>query len=460
MNTFSVGEALKCARDTRCLEIGYELMSEVPRLFSGLFGTQKAMVVADRHTYEAAGRAVCEAFQGSRHPALDPFIYHQPDLYAENRFVEMLEAMLEQNSVIPIAVGSGTLNDIVKLAVHRTRRPYMCVATAASMDGYTAFGASITYQGSKQTFTCPAPAAVVADLEVISHAPQPMNAWGYTDLVAKVTAGADWILADAVGAEHIEPQAWSIVQGRLRELIADPSGVHRNQRDALAKLVEGLMLGGFAMQAAQSSRPASGAEHQFSHLWDMQHHTHNGQAPSHGFKVGIGTLSVTALYEWLLQRPVEKLDVDAACQRWMSAEDWISKAQRMLGEGELFQVAKQELAAKQVTRQQVRAQLERARAEWPEITHKLRAQLLPMATLRQMLRTAGAPVEPEEIGITRERLRRSFWKAFFIRRRFTVMDFIVRAGLLDEALIHMFGPHGTWPLNQLARQGDGSGRFC
>ena len=28
----------------------------------------------------------------------------------------------------------------------------MCVATAASMDGYTAFGASITAEGAKQTF--------------------------------------------------------------------------------------------------------------------------------------------------------------------------------------------------------------------------------------------------------------------------------------------------------------------
>ena len=52
------------------------------------------------------------------------------------------------------------------------------------------------------------------------------------------------------------------------------------------------MFGGFAMQSSKSSRPASGAEHQFSHLWDMQHHTHNGVAPSHGFKVGVATLAV------------------------------------------------------------------------------------------------------------------------------------------------------------------------
>ena len=112
-----------------------------------------------------------------------------------------LEAALRPHDAIPVAVGSGTVNDLTKLASHRTGRPYLCVATAASMDGYTAFGASITCQGNKHHFPCPAPAAVVADLDLLSAAPGSMNAWGYADLMAKVPAGADWMVADAVGAE-------------------------------------------------------------------------------------------------------------------------------------------------------------------------------------------------------------------------------------------------------------------
>jgi glycerol-1-phosphate dehydrogenase [NAD(P)+] len=45
----------------------------------------------------------------------------------------------------------------------------MIAATAASMDGYTAFGAAITHDGFKQTFACPAPRAVVADLDILAH---------------------------------------------------------------------------------------------------------------------------------------------------------------------------------------------------------------------------------------------------------------------------------------------------
>jgi glycerol-1-phosphate dehydrogenase [NAD(P)+] len=289
--------------------------------------------------------------------------------------------------------------------------------------------------------------AVLADLNVISAAPGLMNSWGYADLLAKVTAGADWIVADALGAEPIDAQAWAIVQGRLREMVADPGGVPARNRVAIGQLVEGLMLGGFAMQSAKSSRPASGAEHQFSHLWDMQHHTHNGKAPSHGFKVAIGTLAVTALYEHLFELRMEKLDVAVRCAAWPDAETWCRRAGELLQDNELAAGTAKELRAKHITSGQLHGQLEKLRAIWPELRQKLRTQLLPLATLQQMLREAGAPTEPEQIGISRERLRRSYWQAFCIRRRFTVLDLAVRTGLLDPCLSHIFGPDGLWPID-------------
>jgi glycerol-1-phosphate dehydrogenase [NAD(P)+] len=140
--------------------------------------------------------------QGKR-PVAEPYIYNDPQLYAENRFVTALEDVLRARpDAIPIAVGTGTINDLTKLAAHRTGRRYIAVGTAAAMDGYTAYGASITYQGSKQTFPCPAPIAVVADLDIMSAALPDLNAAGYADLMAETVAGADWLLAEAVGADQ------------------------------------------------------------------------------------------------------------------------------------------------------------------------------------------------------------------------------------------------------------------
>ena len=70
-------------------------------------------------------------------------------LYAGYDNIETLREALREHDAVPVAVGSGTLNNIVKRAAYECDRPYMCVGTAASMDGYTSFGASIAKEGRK-----------------------------------------------------------------------------------------------------------------------------------------------------------------------------------------------------------------------------------------------------------------------------------------------------------------------
>jgi glycerol-1-phosphate dehydrogenase [NAD(P)+] len=113
-------------------------------------------------------------------------------------------------------------------------------------------------------------------------------------------------------------------------------------------------------------------------------------------------------------------------------------------EGDLTVVALQESRAKWIDRKELREQLKNLRTTWPNLKEQLRKQLLSFAELKKMLSDAGAPVEPEEIGISRERLRHSFWMSYFIRRRFTVLDLAVRTNLLEKGLEHIFGSNGQW----------------
>ncbi|HEX5177436.1 MAG TPA: sn-glycerol-1-phosphate dehydrogenase [Chthoniobacteraceae bacterium] len=439
-----VEQALRAASQTHALEIGDGAVEASATIFQKLFPDRPAVVVADRQTMRAAGETVMNVFRAASQPMREPFIFSDPDLYAETRFVTQLESDLRTHSAIPVAVGSGTINDLTKLAAHRANRSYMCVATAASMDGYTAFGASITDAGAKQTFDCPAPVAVIADLNIIAQAPAEMSAWGYADLFAKVTAGADWLVADALGIEPIDDVPWNIVQGPLGDALSDPAGVRAHDRNALGRLMEGLMLGGFAMQAHRSSRPASGAEHPFSHLWDMQHHVGaNGRALSHGLKVGIGTLAVIALFEALLGQPLETRDIDRCCAAWPDRATWIARAHAQFGDNEeLRAVAEREIAAKAIDANELRRQLTLLRKIWPELRESLRAQLIPFEKAAMMLAAAGAATRPERIGISRERLRASYLQAYFIRRRVTVLDVAVRTGTLDSLLEEVFRSSG------------------
>jgi glycerol-1-phosphate dehydrogenase [NAD(P)+] len=425
--------ALRQARDTQRLVIAAGSRNDVGSVFVKTFGNSPCIIVADENTFAAAGRDVYDSLKRAGLRLLEPLVLEAEGLYAEYSYVTRIQSALADNVAVPIAVGAGSINDLTKLASHLCKRQYLAVATAASMDGYTAFGASITHEGSKQTFDCPAPLAVVADLEVIASAPEGLNASGYADLVAKCPAGADWILADGLGVDPIDSDNWEMVQSRLRHWLADANGIQQGDHEALRRLTTALMITGFAMQAACSSRPVSGAEHQFSHLWDMEHHTYRGETPSHGFKVGIGSLASIALYEVLLASDVEGLDIDAAVEAWPDSVANEREIAELFPAAELRKKALLESGLKHADRAALRAQLVLLKEHWPRISERLCGQLIPRAQVKEMLWAAGCPVESEQIGISRERLRASFRKAYHIRRRFTIFDIVRRAGIWEPA---------------------------
>src|SRR5215210_4630118 len=317
--------ALREATDTQNVNIRAGALASVPGVFLEGFGHSPAVVGADENTFEVAGKEVQRRLERAGHTMIEPYVFPaEPPLYAEYSNIEKLRDSLREHDAIPVAVGSGTLNDIVKRSAGECERPYMCVGTAASMDGYTAFGASIEKDGLKQTLSCPAPRALVADLEVLIHAPEDMTASGYADLLGKVTSGADWLIADALEAEEIDPTGWSLVQDHLRGWTDSPAELRAGDQESTERLTEGLILSGLGMQFYQSSRTASGAEHQFSHLWEMEGlghgEGHRGTPLSHGFKVGVGTVAIAALYELGLQRDLGDLDIESLRDSWPPRE--------------------------------------------------------------------------------------------------------------------------------------------
>ncbi|MFQ7055874.1 MAG: iron-containing alcohol dehydrogenase, partial [Alistipes sp.] len=316
-----------------------------------------------------------------------------------------------------------------------------------SMDGYTASGASITKDGNKQTFDCPAPLGMVLDSNIAAAAPAKLSASGYADLIAKIPAGADWMLADAVGSELMDDFAFSVVQDGLKEALCDPAGVHAGNVVKVEQLAEGLLLSGFAMQATQSSRPASGAEHQFSHLWDMEHLKYNGASVSHGFKVGIGTLASTAFLEMLLEAPVGELDVEKCVAAWKSWEETEADIRRIFDNDPEF-VARGlvETKGKYVDKEGLRRQLQRLKKAWPELSVRIRRQIIPFGEVRRRLELVGAPYEPEQIGVSRARFRASFEKIPYMRSRFTVIDIAFRCGWMEQWLDKLFGKGGIWEI--------------
>lgn len=450
-NNQRAADALDAATDTAAMEIGIGILDRLPQMFTDVFPQKRALVVADDNTWLAAGSAVYGYLAAAGIACDEPFIFTDAALHAEWQYIEMLGARLAATDAIPVAVGSGTINDLCKLSAYHNGRQYMCVATAASVDGYSSFGASITYKGMKQTFTCPAPRAIVADVGVMAAAPAPMTAAGYADLAAKIPAGAEWLIADFIGVEPIHDVAWHIVQDGLKQALADPEGVAALRPEAIEPLVEGLMLSGFAMQAARSSRPASCTDHLFSHLWNMRNHTYNGVTPSHGFQVSVGTLFMCAMFDRMYHTDFTKLDVDRCAAAWKSAGE-VRRGAEELFRGEPFaEAAVSEVMAKYNDRDEVRRQLKCVKDNWPDLKARLQAQCYTFDEMSRMLHTVGAPTQPEDVGITRPQMKADVSRVRQIRRRYGLPDLGLRAGVLDTWVDSIFGRGGVWEIKQQSR---------
>ncbi len=442
MQSSRIQDALSKATETKVFKVGAGALAQVPALFKAHFAAP-AVLVADENTFGAAGTRVQQCLDAAGVASLPPIVFPgSPVLPADYEHSERLRDRLRRTGATPIAVGSGTLNDIVKRAAFELGRRYMVVATAASVDGYSSFAAALTAQGFKKSMDCPAPYAIVADTDVLRGAPPAMTAAGYGDLASKITAGADWIIADELGLDPIDPVGWDMVQKDLRLWLCGPEKLAAGDAQTFRYLFEGLTLSGFAMQALRKSRPASGADHLFNHIWEMEGLQKDGVAVSHGFCVAIGTLATTALMETVFIEDVPGIDPEAAARSYPTWEAREAMIRADFGKTRILDRVLEESRAKFLEPAALADRLRLIRDRWPTMRVRVLAQLYPYHELKRMFREAGCPVAPEEINLTRARVGRTFRLAEKIRNRYTILDLAVELGVLDAAVERILAsPH-------------------
>lgn len=442
-----IENALKVARETKVFELGHGVIPMVPECFNKYFPGRKAVVIADCNTWRVAGEQVFAELKKAGIPA-EKFLIPDEKFHAEWKYIEMVDKVLDETGAIAVSAGSGVINDLCKLCSHHHNQSYITVPTAASVDGYTSFGASISYKGLKQTFDCPAPVAVFADIDIIAAAPKEMTAAGYADLAAKIPCGAEWMIADLFGTEPIVPDAWHVLQDCLDEMLSNPEGVAAGSPEAVGALFEGLTLSGIAMQAARSSRPASCTDHLFSHYLDMTGHRFNGELQSHGFQVAIGTLTMCAFFDAFLQFDMSKIDIDKCVAAWPSLEEEKARAREIFKNFVDPELGVRSIEVKYADKEGVRRQLTLVKTQWPELKAKYRAQVYPFEKMQRLFKIVGAPSVPANIGVTNKQLFDMMPFVQLMRHRINLMDLAKRALIYDELVDRVFGKGGVWDISR------------
>lgn len=282
--------------DIQAIRVGSGVIQELPGILRDL-GASHIFLVTDNYTYEAAGRQVEQLLDQAGLP------YHKRVFQTETPLVpneyalgSVLAAMTSQDDML-LAVGSGTLNDVTKYVSARTGVPYVIAATAPSMDGYASTVAPTILDGFKTTLPAVYPAAIVADVDILKDAPMPMLTAGFGDIIGKFTSLADWRLSHQLNGEYYCPEVAGVIEAAVETCAANAQALAQREPQAIQAVTEALILSGLAMGMVGVSRPASGAEHQMAHYWEMDALRRGEEHPLHGNAVGVGTVLAASLYE-------------------------------------------------------------------------------------------------------------------------------------------------------------------
>lgn len=269
-------------------------INRLPEILKRPDYTEKKSVVmiCDENTYEAAGKRIEKLV-----PEVKKIILKSENLHADEHGVEAAKKELDGigNVDLMIAVGSGTIHDITRYHAYEMKLPFFSVPTAASVDGFVSTVAAMTWHGFKKSFTAVSPIVVIADTDIFKKAPLRLTASGVSDLLGKYTALADWKITHLLTGEYICEEICDMEYQALDSLIASLDGLTTGDTKAYEDLMYGLLLSGLAMQMTGNSRPASGAEHHMSHLWEMEV-INDFIDFYHGEKVGVGLVLASKIY--------------------------------------------------------------------------------------------------------------------------------------------------------------------
>lgn len=187
-----------------------------------------------------------------------------------------------------VSVGGGRAIDVGKTAAFELDLPFVSVPTAPAHDGIASGIAVVSDNGVVASKKTRPPIAVVADIDIIKNAPYKFIAAGCGDMIANITAVFDWRLAKK-NEFYSEDIAILSLSG-AEKVIKYAEKIRERTDEGIKALVEALVDSGRAMTRAGSSRPASGAEHMFSHALDR---LNSGKL--HGQQCGLGAVLISCL---------------------------------------------------------------------------------------------------------------------------------------------------------------------
>lgn len=411
--------------------VGKGAIREIASLMAR-YGATRPYLIADRNTYQAAGKEVCKVLDAHNIP-YSLYVFSQETIHPNEEAVGSAAMHYDVSCDMVIGIGSGVINDIGKLISKLTKTPYIIVATAPSMDGYASATSSMDVDGLKTSVPSRCANVIVGDLDVLREAPVQMLISGLGDMLAKYVSICEWRISNLITGEYYCPTVAEYIRKALKKCVDHAEGLLNREEEAVRAVFEGLIIGGVAMNYAGLSRPASGVEHYFSHVWDMRALEFGMPASTHGIQCALGTLYALRIYE-----QVKKYTPDVAlAEQKVSAFDHPSYNQFLkdfLGRSAESMLALEEKEGKYDPVKH-HSRIAYIAEHWQELVQIMEQELPAAAELERLLKAIGAPCSVEEIGLSADILRPTFEATKDIRDKYVLSRLCWDLGILNEIQI-------------------------
>ena len=250
------------------------------------FNLSNVVIVSGKNSYEIVGSKIKDRLNDI---VVNVFFVEKASM-DEVRRIEFEIGYTDVDAVV--GIGGGKVLDVGKVLSSELNAAFVSIPTVASHDGIASPIASFKLEKKPISITTNSPAAILADLTILRRSPVRYTRAGYGDLVSNITAVKDWILAKEKTDEDYNEVAASMAV-MPASLLLKTANLDISNLTHLEMLVRGLILSGVSISLVGSSRPASGAEHKFSHALDYLGY---GEG-LHGEQVGLGTIIMEYLHQ-------------------------------------------------------------------------------------------------------------------------------------------------------------------
>ena len=400
--------------DTKVVEIYSGLTKDTGKILLDAGFPTNILLVADENTL---GVANAEGLSDSLTASgfnVKKLIYKNM-MYARIEQVREVEALLDDVDGV-ISCGTGSLNDICRVASFEKYKKFCIFATAPSMDGFASDTAPIIENNFKVSWFVRQPMVILADTKILANAPTELKAAGFGDMVAKYIGIVDWRISHILTGEYYCPAIADLTMTAVKKMVALADKVTGNDEEAAGAIMEALVLSGLAMKLALCSRPASGAEHVVSHYWECYKLARGIWPEFHGKKVGVATLIINKIYRNIADR-VEEINPTKDEPDWNEVYKHFS--------------AEQIPEVEKLNNPSIMDKIDAAdlKAKWPEIREIIREVLPENDELLALMKTAGCATTPEEINVSPELFAEGIYYHGFMRYRILLTRMMPMIGI-------------------------------